>query len=134
MSDGLAVVDASCLVRVLTSSDEIATAVKTFLRGKALYAPTLVDYEVTSALRGLSRKRQEIEQAAGAYLRYLAAMPIRRESAQPLVERVWSLRHNYTVYDASYVALAEALDATLVTCDEKFERAGVARCSIETIN
>ena len=134
MSDGLVVVDASCLVRILTSSDEVATTVKASLRGKALYAPTLVDYEVTSALRGLSRKRQEIEQAAGSYLRYLAAMPIRRESAQPLIVRVWSLRHNYTVYDASYVALAEALDATLVTCDEKFERAGAARCPIETIN
>lgn len=134
MSEGLAVVDASCLVHVLTSSDEVATAVKSFLRGKALYAPTLVDYEVTSALRGLARKRPEVEQAAGAYLRYLAAMPIRRESAQPLVARIWSLRHNYTAYDASYVALAETLDATLVTCDEKFERAGAARCTIATIS
>ena len=134
MSEGLVVVDASCLVCVLTSSDEVATAVKSFVRGKALYAPTLVDYEVTSALRGLSRKRPEAEEAAGAYLRYLAAMPIRRESAQPLIARIWSLRHNYTAYDASYVALAEALDATLVTCDEKFGRAGAARCPIETIS
>lgn len=134
MSEGLTVVDASCLVHILTSSDEIAAAVKTFLRGKALYAPTLVDYEVTSALRGLSRKRPEVEQAAGAYLRYLAAMPIRRESAQPLIARIWNLRHNYTAYDASYIALAEALDATLITCDEKFTRAGAARCPIETIS
>ena len=133
MSEGLAVVDASCVVRLLASSDEVATAVKFFLRGKALYAPTLVDYEVTSALRGLSRKRPEVEQAAGAYLRYLASMPIRRESAQPLIARIWSLRHNYTAYDASYVALAETLDATLVTCDEKFERAGAARCPIKRI-
>lgn len=133
MSDGLVVLDASCLVRILTSSDNTASDVKIFIRGKALYAPTLLDYEVTSALRGLSRKRPEVEQAAGAYLRYLAAMPIRRESAQPLIARIWSLRHNYTAYDASYVALAEALDATLVTCDEKFERAGAARCPIETI-
>lgn len=44
------------------------------------------------------------------------------------------LRHNYTAYDASYVALAEALDATLVTCDERFARAGAARCRIETIS
>ena len=133
MSDGLVVLDASCLVRILTSSDNTASDVKIYIRGKALYAPTLLDYEVTSALRGLSRKRPEVEQAAGAYLRYLAAMPIRRESAQPLIARIWSLRHNYTAYDASYVALAEALDATLVTCDEKFERAGAARCPIETI-
>lgn len=133
MSEGLAVIDASCIVRILTSSDEVASVVKSFLRGKALYAPTLVDYEVTSALRGLARKRPEVEQAAGAYLRYVAAMPIRRESAQPLIARVWSLRHNYAAYDASYVALAEALDATLVTCDEKFARAGAARCPIETI-
>lgn len=134
MSEGLVVVDASCVVRLLTSADEVALAVNTFLRGKALYAPTLVDYDVTSALRGLSRKRPEVEQAASAYLRYLAAMPIRRENAQPLIARIWSLRHNYTAYDASYVALAEALDATLATCDEKFERAGAARCPIKTIS
>lgn len=134
MSEGLVVVDASCIVRILTSRDRTATAVTSYLRGKALYAPTLMDYEVTSALRGLSRKRPEVEQSAGEYLRYLAGMPIRRESAQPLVARIWGLRHNYTVYDASYVALAEALDATLVTCDEKFARAGAARCPVETMS
>lgn len=134
MSEGLIVVDVSCIVRILTSSDDVAKEVKSFLRGKTLYAPTLVDYEVTSALRGLSRKHSEIEQAAGVYLRHLASMPIRRETAQPLITRIWSLRHNYTAYDASYVALAEALDATLVTCDEKFARAGAARCPIETIS
>ena len=133
MSEGLAVIDASCVVSLLASSDKASSAVSSFLRGKALYAPTLIDYEVTSALRGLARKRPEVEQGAGAYLRYVAGMPIRRESAQPLIGRIWGLRHNYTVYDASYVALAEALDATLVTCDEKFERAGAARCSIVTI-
>lgn len=88
---------------------------------------------MTSALRGLARERPEVEQSVGAYLRYLAAMPIRHESAQPLIARIWSLRHNYTAYDASYVALAEALDAALITCDEKFERAGAARCSIATM-
>jgi predicted nucleic acid-binding protein len=134
VSEGLIVVDASCIVRILISSDEVALAVKSFVRGKALYAPTLVDYEVSSALRGLSRKHPEIELAAGVYLQHLAGMPIRREGAQPLIARIWSLRHNYTAYDASYVALAEALDATLVTCDEKFARAGAARCLIETIS
>jgi predicted nucleic acid-binding protein len=134
VSEGLVVLDASCIVHILTTSDDVSTAVKDFLRGNALYAPTLVDYEVTSALRGLSRKHPEIEQAAGVYLQHLAGMPIRRESAQPLIARIWSLRHNYTAYDASYVALAEALDATLVTCDEKYARARAARCPIETIS
>lgn len=133
MSEGLVVVDASCIVRILTSSGEVSAAVKSFLRDKAWYAPTLMDYEVTSALRGLSRKHPEIEQTAGLYLRRLATMPIRRESAQPLIARIWNLRHNYTAYDASYVALAEGLDATLVTCDEKYARAGAAQCPIETI-
>jgi predicted nucleic acid-binding protein len=90
--------------------------------------------DMPEELRGLSRKHSEIEQAAGVYLRHLAGMPIRRESTQPLIARIWSLRHNYAVYDASYVALAEALDAVLVTCAEKFARAGAARCPIETIS
>jgi predicted nucleic acid-binding protein len=134
VSEGLIVIDASCVVQIPTSSDELSAKAKSFLRGKALYAPTLVDYEVTSALHHLSRKHPQSEQAVGIYLQQLAGMPIRRESAQHLIARIWSLRHNYTAYDASYVALAEPLDATLVTWDEKYARAGAARCSIGTID
>ena len=53
----------------------------------------------------------------------LAALPLRRAAHRPLLARCWELRDNLTVYDASYVALAEALDVTLLTGDGRLSRA-----------
>jgi len=52
-------------------------------------------------------------------LRDLRDLPITRYPHQFLLDRVWDLRHNLTAYDAAYVALAEALDASLVTRDAR---------------
>lgn len=51
----------------------------------------------------------------------------------PLLERIWELRHNITAYDAAYVALAERLDAVLVTCDTKLVNASGTRCTFDPI-
>jgi predicted nucleic acid-binding protein len=56
-------------------------------------------------------------------LRRWAQWPALRISHQPLVDRVWSLRDNVSAYDAMYVALAERLDATLVTLDQRLATA-----------
>ena len=53
----------------------------------------------------------------------LAAFPLRRYPHDLLLPRVWSLRHNLTAYDATYIALAEALDAPLLTRDERLAAA-----------
>jgi predicted nucleic acid-binding protein len=63
----------------------------------------------------------------------LELLPVRREDIATLRRRILGLRHNLTVYDAAYVALAERLNATLVTCDEKFTRSSGVGCQIETI-
>ncbi len=56
------------------------------------------------------------------------SLDLERNAHEPLLDRVWAFRKNLTAYDAVYVALAEALDATLLTCDRKLARApGVAR-------
>lgn len=49
------------------------------------------------------------------------------------MERCWELRDNLTVYDAVYVALAEALEAPLVTADQKLANAPTTRCEIEVL-
>ena len=56
-----------------------------------------------------------------------------RYDHEPFLTRVWELRHNLTAYDALYVALAEALDAPLVTCDARLGRAPLTGVTIEVI-
>ena len=63
----------------------------------------------------------------------LAALPLRRAPHRPLLARCWELRDNLTVYDASYAALAEALDVTLLTGDGRLARAPGLRCHVEIL-
>ncbi len=70
---------------------------------------------------------------AGLALQDLAAMPARRVSHRPLLNRCWDLRDNLTIYDAVYVALAEAMDAVLLTADQMLARAPGPLCSIEVL-
>lgn len=89
-----------------------------------LAAPHLLDVEILSALRGLSLAGRLTMPVAEEALRNYFAFTIARYEMQPLAERVWQLRHQFTSYDASYLALAEALDATLATCDAKLNTEG----------
>jgi predicted nucleic acid-binding protein len=61
----------------------------------------------------------------------LRSMRIDRMPHGPLMERCWSLRDNLTVYDAMYVALAEAIDVVLLTADERLARSPGPRCRFE---
>ncbi len=66
----------------------------------------------------------EIDQiSAASAIENLCALDMERHSHEPLLEQVWTLRDQLTAYDAVYVALAEALDAVLLTCDAKLARA-----------
>lgn len=89
-----------------------------------LDAPHLLDVEVMSALRGLQLggklDRSAAEQALGDYF----AFSITRHEVPPFADRIWHLRHQYTSYDACYLALAEALEAALYTCDGKLAGPG----------
>jgi predicted nucleic acid-binding protein len=70
---------------------------------------------------------------AGLALDDLAALPARRAPHRPLLARCWELRDNLTIYDAAYVALAEAMHATLLTADRRLARAPGPRCPIEVL-
>lgn len=112
-------------------ADRIAERV--FRRGETLHAPHLLDVEVAQVLRRYA-SRGEIEPGHGASLiELLAAFPIARYPHQPLLPRIWELRHNITAYDAAYVALAEGLRATLVTRDERLAEAPGHRARIEVM-
>jgi predicted nucleic acid-binding protein len=127
------VTDASLLVDALTNPDPLGErAADALLVGPDddLVAPAVVDLEVTSALRGLVLGHSLPVSVARAALTDFIRMPIDRIGMTDLLERVWDLRANATAYDAAYLALAEAFDATLVTTDEKFEGIANRRCDI----
>ena len=94
----------------------------------AVHVPHLADVEVTQALRRYVREGELDAASAAGALEDLRALDVQRHSHEPLLDRVWALRANLTAYDAVYVALAEALGTTLLTCDGRLARApGMSR-------
>ncbi len=127
------VVDASVLATALGDDGPDGDRARARLRGERLSAPELVDLEVASVLRRQVRGGEVDIRRAALALADLAALPLRRAPHRRLLARCWELRENLTVYDASYVALAEALDVTLLTGDGRLARAPGPRCSVEML-
>ena len=125
------VADASVLVVALADDGPDGDRARDRLRGERLAVPELADLEVASVLRRQLRLGTLDARRAGLALDDLAALPARRVPHRPLLARCWELRENLTVYDAAYVALAEALDATVLTGDARLGRAPGSRCPIE---
>lgn len=127
------VVDASVLAVALSDDGADGDAVRARLRGEDLVAPELLDLEVVSVLRGQMLAGSLDARRADLALNDLSAMPLKRAPHLPLLQRCWELRENLTTYDASYVALAEALDVLLLTGDRRLARAPGPRCQIEVL-
>ena len=87
-----------------------------------VHAPSLLDVEVTHTLRGLLRGGKIDVATADQGREELAQLGVRRHVDAPLLRRAWELRDVCTTYDALYVALAEALDASFVTRDARLAR------------
>lgn len=127
------VVDASLVVEALVDASSRGDTARLLLAGP-LIAPSHIDVEVVNALRNLERGRVVSAEAAAVFVSSFARFPLTRSPVIPLFDRMWELRHNATPYDASYVALAEALGAPLVTADEKFSNIPGRRCEVELLN
>jgi predicted nucleic acid-binding protein len=118
------VVDASAVLEVLLQTADGAPLTPRLLsQDTSLHAPHLLDLEVAQVLRRFVRKGEVEPQRARQALEDLLALPLERYSHDLLVPRVWELRENLTAYDASYVALAEILEATLLTRDDRIRKA-----------
>jgi len=127
------VVDASILAPALADDGGDGDRARGRLQGEQLAAPELIDLEVLSILRRGARAKRLDERRSGQALDDLAALPMQRVSHLPLLDRVWQLRDNLTAYDASYVALAEALDAVLLTADRRLAKAVGVLCEVEVL-
>lgn len=128
------VVDASALLEFLLQTPLGTRVEARILRDQdELHAPHLVDVEVTQGLRRLVRTGEVLPERAAEVLADLADVDLRRHGHVDFLTRAWQLKDNITAYDAMYVALAEALDASLVTCDEPLSKAPEHRARIEWI-
>ena len=123
------VLDASALVELLLGTSLGRTIAERIANPAAgLHMPHLADVEVAQALRRYVREGELDAGSAALALDDLRALDVQRHSHEPLLDRVWALRENLTAYDAVYVALAESLETTLLTCDGRLARApGMAR-------
>lgn len=127
------VVDASCLYEVVVDGI-LAEAVRQRLASDPdQAAPHVVDVEVVSVLRRDHRLGRLDETAAAQAVEDLRDWPGERFGHQPLLERVWELRTTVRGWDAAYVALAEALDAPLLTLDARLAAASGPRCRIDVV-
>ena len=112
------VVDASALLELLLNTPSASPiAARVLDPRETLHAPHLLDVEIAQVLRRYVRARQLDAARAAEALEDLADLPLARYPHEVLLRRIWALRDNLTAYDAAYFALAEALGATLVTCD-----------------
>lgn len=127
------VVDASALVTVLADDGADGRRLRARLASERLAAPEVVDLEVVSALRRLCAAGRLGLDRAEAAIDDLEAIRLQRIPHRRLLRRCWELRENATVYDAAYIALAESLQATLVTGDRRLTTAPGARCTFELV-
>jgi predicted nucleic acid-binding protein len=128
------VVDASALLELLLGTPDVAALEARLLgAGQVLHAPYLLDVEVAHAVRRFVALGEIAPELGGEALADLADLPLRRHPHDWLLPRVWELRHNLTAYDAVYVALAEALDAALVTRDKRLAAAPGHQARIELV-
>lgn len=128
------VLDTSALVEFLVGTDHVAERVRDIATGQRLAAPHGIDLECASTLRGLTRGKKLPEDEARRALDLLTRLNLRRYEHRPLLPRIWELRHNMWPYDASYVALAERLQAELVTADRKFAGTPGILCRIRNLH
>lgn len=128
------VLDASTVVEIVLGTP-IGAALerRCFTPWVALYAPDLLDIEVSNVLRRYAAAGLVQPHRVQEAFEDLLAFPLERFPHAPLMRRIWELRENLTAYDATYVALAEGLGAPLLTRDARLSRASGHTAQVEVV-
>jgi predicted nucleic acid-binding protein len=128
------VLDASALLEVLLrtpAGEDVERRI--FPSRQTLHAPHLLDIEVAQVIRRYTADGEITGERGRTVLVDLADFPVRRYPHDFILPRIWELRHNLTAYDAAYVALAEVLEAPLLTRDRRLAAAAGHRAQIEFV-
>jgi predicted nucleic acid-binding protein len=123
------VLDASAAVLALLNDGDARRS----LASRTVAVPHLADSEVAHALRGQVLRGSVGAEQAGAALARWARLGLRRFAVVGLLGRIWELRENLSAYDASYVALAEALACELLSADARLAGSPGPRCAITVV-
>jgi predicted nucleic acid-binding protein len=128
------VVDTSAVLNAIIAVEPPAGLVERLTDDGDLHTPHLIDIEVLHALRRLSKRGELSEDRASDARTDFGELAVVRYPHVGIADRIWELRHNLSAYDAAYVALAEALDAPLVTCDTRLSTAPGHAAEVELFN
>jgi predicted nucleic acid-binding protein len=128
------VLDASAAIEwLLRTQTGIKIDKRLFSPQAPLHAPHLLDLEVAQVLRRFVRDKTITAQRGAEALEDLGDLPLNRYPHDFLLPRVWDLRATLTAYDAVYIALAELLDAPLLTCDARIASASGHHANVDVI-
>ncbi|HET9217534.1 MAG TPA: type II toxin-antitoxin system VapC family toxin [Terriglobia bacterium] len=126
--------DASAVIELLlNSSSGSRVAERVFADDESLHVPHLIDLEVAQVLRRYVLSKDMAPDRAFEALNDFVDLPLHRYTHIDFLTRIWELRTSLTAYDAVYVSLAEALDATLLTCDVKLGNSHGHAARIEVV-
>ena len=128
------VVDASAVLDMLLQSEKgKKVAARILDPDETLHVPHLIEIEVAQVLRRFMLAGELTEARGREALSDLTDLPLIRYPHTEFLQRVWDMRSSLSAYDAAYVALAEVLEAPLVTTDGKLSRAHGHDVQIELI-
>jgi predicted nucleic acid-binding protein len=116
------VIVASALIDALLDPEKVPQVQAAFdNENSPVIAPSVIDLEVAQTFRRMVRAKEILPVRGASALRSIALLPLERVHHINFMQRIWELRDNATAYDAAYIALAEHLEAPIITTDRKFE-------------
>jgi len=126
----LIVLDASAALKMILRHEGSETLAARVI-GEDIHAPALIEVEVVSGLRRLQRQRRVAADRATIGLEWFLDLGIAMHHGPELTRRIFALRHSLSAYDAAYVAVAESIEAPLLTADGRLSRAHGHRAKVE---